>query len=250
MKQSSQDVMLHPERKGSSMKKRFLTADMIRARYSEGFRQIALEEGDVLTPLAQDTARELGMQVGNVGAILAVGAPVGANGHGNGKVEALTVAVVAPAATSATEPAIPGLDLEPLIRKVVMTCLARMGGSGAASETPVKRVGAQSYKMKPFPFEINRPEMDVQLVDVITAEHGSPMAAGFLSFHKGSFPWTLTYDEIEFVLEGEIHIGTAQGTVVGKPGDVLYIPKGTQITFGTPGWAKILYVTYPAEWAG
>jgi ethanolamine utilization protein EutQ len=76
------------------------------------------------------------------------------------------------------------------------------------------------------------------------------MAAGFLSFHKGSFPWTLTYDEIEFVLEGEIHIGTAQGTVVGKPGDVLYIPKGTQITFGTPGWAKILYVTYPAEWAG
>lgn len=242
--------MPHPERKGSGMKKRFLTADIIRARYSEGYRQIALEEGDVLTPLAQDTARELGMQVGNVKAILTPFAPIGANGQGNGKTEAPAAAVIAPATTPATEPAIPGLDLEPLIRKVVMACLARMGGSGTPSEMPVKRVGAQSYKMQPFPFDINRPEMDVQLVDVITAEHGSPMAAGFLSFHKGSFPWTLTYDEVEFVLEGEIHIGTEQGTVVGKPGDVLYIPKGTQITFGSPGWAKILYVTYPAEWTG
>lgn len=231
------------------MKKRFLTADMIRARYAEGYRQIALEEGDVLTPLAQDTARELGMQLANgakppgtptVAAASAV--VVGANGNGK--------AAEAPAPVAAAAPPASGLDLEPLIRQVVMACLMKLNGNGAAPEIPVKRVGAQSYKMQPFPFEINRPEMDVQLVDVITAEHGSPMAAGFLSFHKGSFPWTLTYDEIEFVLEGEIHIGTAQGTVVGKPGDVLYIPKGTQITFGTPGWAKILYVTYPAEWAG
>lgn len=230
------------------MKKRFLTADMIRVRKAEGCSSITLEPGDVLTPLAADTARELGLDV--IGALNPV--PVLVNGNGNGhKAEA----VPAPAAAvPAPAPAPAGFDLEPLIRQVVMACLVKLNGNGSGStdapDSPVKRVGAQSYAMQPFPFEINRPEMDVQLVDVITAEHGSPMAAGFLSFHKGSFPWTLTYDEIEFVLEGEIHIGTAQGTVVGKPGDVLYIPKGTQITFGTPGWTKILYVTYPAEWSG
>lgn len=228
------------------MKKRFLTADMIRARKAEGYRHITLEAGDVLTPLAQDTARDMGIEIRAGDPLgLPVPQPAAAGisaGNGNGKASEAAPAVTAPATA--------GLELEPLIRQVVMACLVKMNGNGASPQTPVKRVGAQSYQMQPFPFEINRPEMDVQLVDVITAEHGSPMAAGFLSFHKGSFPWTLTYDEIEFVLEGEIHIGTAQGTVVGKPGDVLYIPKGTQITFGTPGWAKILYVTYPAEWAG
>jgi ethanolamine utilization protein EutQ len=224
------------------MKKRFLTADIIRARKAEGYREIALEPGDVLTPLAQDTARELGIKFSN--GVQPPPAPVSSvNGNGNGKAETIAPAAPAPAAA--------GMELEPLIRQVVMACLVKMNGNGAATpETPVKRVGAQSVCMQPFPFEINRPEMDVQLVDVITAQHGSPMGVGFLSFHKGSFPWTLTYDEVEFVLEGEIHIGTAQGTVVGKPGDLLFIPKGTQITFGTPGWAKILYVTYPAEWAG
>lgn len=228
------------------MKRRFLTADAIRTRYSEGSRHVTLEEGDVLTPLAADTARELGMPIVESGVIPEKGGPAATNGQGTGNGKAVATAQeTVPAAVPA-----PGLELEPIIRQVVMACLARIGGNGGTQEAPVKRVSAQSYKMEPFPFEIHRPEMDVQLVDVITAAHGSPMAAGFLSFHKGSFPWTLTYDEIEFVLEGEIHIGTAQGTVVGKPGDVLYIPKGTQITFGTPGWTKILYVTYPAEWSG
>lgn len=221
------------------MKKRFLTADIIRARKAEGYRHITLEPDDVLTPLAQDTAREMGIVIQPCSPLeKPLPTPAASGTNGNGKAAEAVPAVSA------------GLELEPLIRQVVMACLAKINGNGSAPVTPVKRVGAQDYKMQPFPFEINRPEMDVQLVDVITAEHGSPIAAGFLSFHKGSFPWTLTYDEIEFVLEGEIHIGTSQGTVIGKPGDVLYIPKGTQITFGTPGWTKILYVTYPAEWTG
>ena len=228
------------------MKKRFLTADRIRARKAEGYREITLEPGDVLTPLAQDTARDMGIEIRACDPLgPPAQQPAAANGNGAPPVKAAEL----PAPAAALAPTA-GADLEPLIRQVVMACLMKVNGNGAAPATPVRRVSAQSYQMQPFPFAINRPEMDVQLVDVITADHGSPMSAGFLSFHKGSFPWTLTYDEIEFVMEGEIHIGTAQGTVVGKPGDVLYIPKGTEITFGTPGWAKILYVTYPAEWSG
>lgn len=232
------------------MKKRFITADIIRARKAEGHRHITLEPGDVLTSLAQDIARDMGIEIIACDPLAVTGfqtATSNGNGHSNGNGQA---SKPAPEPATVPAPALAGQELEPLIRQVVMACLTKINGNGAASENPVKRVGAQSYQMQPFPFKIDRPEMDVQLVDVITAEHGSPMAAGFLSFHKGSFPWTLTYDEIEFVLEGEIHIGTAQGTVIGKPGDVLYIPKGTQITFGTPGWTKILYVTYPAEWSG
>ena len=122
---------------------------------------------------------------------------------------------------------------------------------GPRARRPVAHVDGRTVELTPFPFPGPTPAMDCRLADVITAEeHGAPIAAGFLSLHAGSFPWTLDYDEVEYVVEGELHIGTEQGTVVGRPGDVLYIPRGTSITFGTPSWAKFLYVTYPADWAG
>jgi len=104
--------------------------------------------------------------------------------------------------------------------------------------------------LAPFPVELHRPEMDVRLLDVLTAAHGMPMAAGVMSLRQGSFPWTLDYDEVEYVIEGELHITTADQLAVGRPGDVIAVPKGSSITFGTPSWARFLYVTYPADWAG
>ncbi|MGE5719874.1 MAG: cupin domain-containing protein [Nocardioidaceae bacterium] len=110
--------------------------------------------------------------------------------------------------------------------------------------------GVNTMALGPFPVELDRPEMDVRLLDVVGAEHGLPMAAGVMSLRQGSFPWTLDYDEVEYVIEGELHITTADQTVVGLPGDVIAVPKGSAITFGTPSWARFLYVTYPAEWGG
>ena len=33
-------------------------------------------------------------------------------------------------------------------------------------------------------------------------------------------------------------------------GDVLYLPKGSRVLFGTPNRVRVFYVTYPAEWQG
>jgi ethanolamine utilization protein EutQ len=77
-----------------------------------------------------------------------------------------------------------------------------------------------------------------------------PMAAGVMSLREGSFAWRLDYDEVEYVLEGELHITCGDERVVGRPGDVIAVPKGSSITFGTPSWARFLYVTYPADWGG
>ena len=35
-----------------------------------------------------------------------------------------------------------------------------------------------------------------------------------------------------------------------KAGDVLYIPKGSAIEFGTTSKVRFFYVTYPANWQG
>lgn len=91
---------------------------------------------------------------------------------------------------------------------------------------------------------------NVQLKDVITAKDRSPMGAGFMAWSAAdSFPWTLTYDEIDFVLEGELHL-TLNGEVVqAKAGDVVHIPKGSSIIFGTPTRVRVFYVTHPANWS-
>lgn len=92
---------------------------------------------------------------------------------------------------------------------------------------------------------------NVQLKDVVTAADRSPMSAGFMAWSAAdSFAWELTYDEVDYVLEGELHV-TIDGRVVeAKAGDVVFIPKGSRIIFGTPTSVRLFYVTHPASWAG
>ncbi|MBI3244803.1 MAG: DUF861 domain-containing protein [Chloroflexi bacterium] len=90
---------------------------------------------------------------------------------------------------------------------------------------------------------------NTRLRDVITSGNGSPMGAGYMSLERGEFPWTLNYDEVDVVLEGELVITRGGERVRGGPGDCIFIPKGSTITFGTPGGVRFFYVTFPADWA-
>lgn len=110
--------------------------------------------------------------------------------------------------------------------------------------------GLPTLQLGAFPVDLRRPEMDVRLRDVVGSAEGLPMAAGVMSLREGEFPWELDYDEVEYVIEGELHITTADQRMVGRPGDLIVVPRGSSITFGTPSWAKFLYVTYPADWGG
>jgi ethanolamine utilization protein EutQ (cupin superfamily) len=84
--------------------------------------------------------------------------------------------------------------------------------------------------------------------DVVVTQDRSPMGAGYMSLDKGEMQWTLTYDEIDIVLEGELVITRGSEQVRGKTGDVIYIPKGSSITFGTPSWTRFVYVVFPVNW--
>lgn len=90
---------------------------------------------------------------------------------------------------------------------------------------------------------------NVGLTDVITSKDGSPMTAGFMAWKAAdSFSWSLDYDEVDYVLEGCLHLGIDGRTIEARAGDVLYIPKGSRVLFGTPNRVRVFYVTYPANW--
>ena len=76
------------------------------------------------------------------------------------------------------------------------------------------------------------------------------MGCGVMELRDGaSFEWTLTYDEYDIVLEGNLEIEIDGRIVSGGVGDIIYIPKGSHIHFQTPDYAKYVYTVYPANWS-
>lgn len=93
-------------------------------------------------------------------------------------------------------------------------------------------------------------DKNIGLLDLITAKDNSPMTAGIMEWSAAdSFAWKLDYDEIDYVLEGVLHVRIDGRVIEAQAGDVVHIPKGSSIVFGTPSRARVFYVTYPANWA-
>jgi ethanolamine utilization protein EutQ len=113
---------------------------------------------------------------------------------------------------------------------------------------PLKVVHMSNVQVEPFLEGKTTPGTNVWLKDVVVTQDRSPMGAGYMSLDKGEMQWTLTYDEIDIVLEGELVITRGSEQVRGKTGDVIYIPKGSSITFGTPNWTRFVYVVFPVNW--
>ena len=113
---------------------------------------------------------------------------------------------------------------------------------------PLKVVKMANVQMEQFLDGKTTPGTNVWLKDVVVTQDRSPMGVGYMSLDKGEMQWTLTYDEIDIVLEGELVITRGNEQVRGKTGDVIYIPKGSSITFGTPNWTRFVYVVFPVNW--
>jgi ethanolamine utilization protein EutQ len=113
---------------------------------------------------------------------------------------------------------------------------------------PLKVVHMSNVQVERFLEGQTTPGTNVWLKDVVVTQDRSPMGAGYMSLDKGEMQWTLTYDEIDIVLEGELIITRGSEQVRGKTGDVIYIPKGSSITFGTPSWTRFVYVVFPVNW--
>jgi ethanolamine utilization protein EutQ len=113
---------------------------------------------------------------------------------------------------------------------------------------PLKIVRGAGVQLESFLEGPATPGTNVRLKDVVVTQDRSPMGAGYMSLDKGEMKWTLTYDEMDIVLEGELVITRGSEQVRGGPGDTIYIPKGSSITFGTPSHTRFVYVVFPVNW--
>lgn len=116
------------------------------------------------------------------------------------------------------------------------------------SNAEIKLIRGKEVRCTRFPFEIGLAGRGVFSKDILSIEESPMLGAGFMEIFGVSFPWTLKYDEVEYVVEGVLNITTKDQKITATEGDVVFIPKNTEIEFSSPSRARFLYVTYPADW--
>ena len=84
--------------------------------------------------------------------------------------------------------------------------------------------------------------------DLFSLEESPRLGCGIMEMERTTFPWTLQYDEIDYVVDGSLTVCYGDTSVTAGPGELILIPKGSSIQFSVPEKARFLYVTYPADW--
>lgn len=140
---------------------------------------------------------------------------------------------------------------EKALREIVAQVIASMqGGTGSIRcvdpESGIMSVDCSNVEMERL--DTGNPKDQVWVKDVTTADDNKNLAAGFLVIKESEFDWSLPYDEIDYIIEGELTIKVNGKEIVAKAGDVLLLPKGSKFTWSARKYSKSIYITYPANW--
>lgn len=110
----------------------------------------------------------------------------------------------------------------------------------------LKVVRGNTVKMDVF--DTGNPNATAYFQELVNKDE-SHMSAGFLVIDHSEFEWELTYEEIDYVIEGTLTVTIDGKTYSAHAGDVLFVPSGSKVIWGSPDKARVFYATYPANWA-
>lgn len=219
---------------------KLISRDVLRELAGDS-NQVFLDDNSALTPSAKDFAAQNGLTVMRGDVVIM--APSASQADLRWQTKAQKSADQVQQVTGQT-PQTDNCVSDSMIMDVVQKVIGDM--IKPACENPqFSHIFGNSIVIEPF---AKAPAgQNIKMTDVVTAREAN-LAAGFMIYEKSQLPWYLTYDEIDYVVEGEFEL-LINGTVHKcKAGDVLSIPKGSSVVFGSPSHAKVFYVTYPANW--
>ena len=85
-----------------------------------------------------------------------------------------------------------------------------------------------------------------QVAEVVGAEQGSELGFGFTRLTKARIPWTIKYDEVLFVIAGQLRVRTGGRTLELGPHDSVFLAAGSELIYETDD-ALIAYAIQPAS---
>ena len=133
--------------------------------------------------------------------------------------------------------------IEAIVRQVVAKLLV------ANDDCPVKKIAVPTLTVtEEHRMDTGNPADCVWTRDLFTLEESPRLGCGLMVMEHTTFPWTLNYDEIDYVVEGKLSILIDGKCVTAGPGEIILIPKGSSIQFSVEDKARFLYFVYPANW--
>lgn len=136
--------------------------------------------------------------------------------------------------------------IEALVRQIVNEKLMptkHVDQSGIASiQLPKINVSEEDR------LDTGNPNDRVYTKDLFSLQESPRLGCGLMVMEDTTFDWKLEYDEIDYVISGHLDILIDGRKVSAGPGEIILIPKGSQIQFSVTGDARFVYVTYPADW--
>lgn len=141
--------------------------------------------------------------------------------------------------------------LEQMVRQVLLEKLGGGKGAGgcASGVHGVKSVAVPQVQVAERDrLDTGRSGDRVWTKDLFTLAEAPRLGCGLMVMEDTAFPWKLSYDEMDYIVEGRLDVVVDGQTVSAGPGEVLYIPRGSDIQFSVKGKARFLYFVYPADW--
>jgi ethanolamine utilization protein EutQ len=82
---------------------------------------------------------------------------------------------------------------------------------------------------------------------LVNTSFSTRLGAGIGVFRDCEMEWTVTYDEVLFILDGEFRLKTRDGTFHAGPGDTLWIPEGTWLVYTATAPVTFFYAVAPVD---
>ncbi len=93
------------------------------------------------------------------------------------------------------------------------------------------------------------PTGTTEIARVIAAPTSTTMGAGVEYLENTTIEWTVTYDEILFIIEGTLTVVFDQTSHECAVGDIVWLPSGTSLKYIAKTKAGYFYALYPVDWA-
>ncbi len=105
----------------------------------------------------------------------------------------------------------------------------------------------QLFRKADQPFDLPN-DTKASVLALVNVSNSETLGAGIGIFDAGcNVPWTVTYDEVLFIHEGNFKLRVGNDVYNAGPGDTLWIPADTALVYDAPERVTFFYAVYPAS---
>ena len=223
--------------------KRLICAKDVETLEKQGQKVIYIDKDTILTPSAKDAARACGITFSKEAP-----APAACETPVTSVSEAVvSAAESAKACNDEIDTNMIYTALKTLLEKGLLQGAfdSIVGGKPYAAEHDscgLKIVRGNTVQYEAL--DTGNPSDKVFYQEIINADDGSSMNAGFITIETCEFDWECMVQELYYIIEGTLTVGANGKVYTAHVGDAVFFPKGAKVTFGSPNKMKAFYATY------